>query len=137
MLVQQQVRHDDMTTNSEQSKLSARSVLVVEDEYYLAIEVAEQIERDGGSVIGPFATAGEGLASLADRTPDCALVDINTGEGPSFVLADALLAQGVPFAFLTGYDAGSVPDRFSGIERVQKPAHTRTVIEALSKLAAG
>lgn len=126
-----------MTTDPKPSKLSGRSVLVVEDEYYLAIELAEQIERGGGSVVGPFATAGEGLASLGDSTPDCALVDINTGEGPSFVLADALLSQGVPFAFLTGYDAGSVPDRFSGIERIQKPAQTRTVIEALAKLRAG
>lgn len=126
-----------MDTVPERSKLAGMSVLVVEDEYYLATEMAEQIERVGGSVLGPFATADEGLAALADGLPDCALVDINTGDGPSFVLADALLAKSVPFTFLTGYDASSVPGRFSGIERVEKPAQTRTVIEALSRLRAG
>lgn len=126
-----------MSTKPKRPDLSGMSVLVVEDEYYLAMEMAEQIERVGGSVLGPFATADDGLAGLSGRKPDCALVDINTGEGPSFVLADALLARALPFAFLTGYDAGSVSDRFSGIERVEKPAQTRTVIEALSRLRPG
>ncbi|HTV79764.1 MAG TPA: hypothetical protein VMF03_16035 [Steroidobacteraceae bacterium] len=125
-----------MTTDLERSALSGMSVLVVEDEYYVATEMAEQIERVGGSVIGPFATSDEAFAELTHSAPDCALLDINTGSGPSFELADALLAQGVPFAFLTGYDGGSVPQRFSAVERVQKPAQSRTVIAALSKLRA-
>lgn len=125
-----------MTSAPAPSDLSGMSVLVVEDEYYLAADVAQQVTRAGGLVIGPFASAHDGLAGLTDNTPDCALVDINTGEGPSFVLADALLAQGVPFAFLTGYDAGTVPDRFRGIDRIEKPAHDRSVIAVLSKLRA-
>lgn len=115
-------------------RLSGTKVLVVEDEYYQAIEVVEEIVRIGGSVAGPYSTTEEGVASLAAALPDCALIDINTGNGLSFTLADALLARGVPFAFLTGYDAGSIPERFGEVRRIEKPADVRTVMKALSDL---
>lgn len=124
-----------MTTIDQKGpNLSGRSVLVVEDEYYLATDIAKQVQRSGGTVVGPFATSEEGLVSLSEHLPDCALVDINTGAGPSFDLADALLAQGVPFAFLTGYDAQSIPDRLRGVQRVEKPAPHQKVMDVIAGL---
>lgn len=109
-------------------------MLVVEDEYYLATDIAQQVRRSGGTVIGPFATYEEGLASLSEGLPQCALVDINTGDGPSFELADALIAQAVPFAFLTGYDAGSIPERLSDVQRIEKPASNQKIIATIAAL---
>lgn len=123
-----------MVGKSRTVDLSNARVLLVEDEYYLAVELAEAIQRSGGKVNGPFATAEEGVASLAADIPDRALVDINTGGGPSFALAEALLERGVPFAFLTGYDADAIPSRFGEVERIEKPADSRIVLEALSLL---
>lgn len=120
--------------NQAEQDLAAFSVLVVEDEYFIAAEMAELLQKAGAMVVGPFSTAVEGLAHLNNVEPDCALVDINTGDGPSFELADALVLRGVPFLFLTGYDAGSVPDRFSKIPRIEKPADERKVIAELIKL---
>ncbi|TKV40910.1 hypothetical protein A0U87_23170 [Sphingobium sp. MP9-4] len=114
--------------------LAALSVLIVEDEYFIAAEMTELLQKAGATVVGPFATAGEGLAQLNQVMPDCALVDINTGNGPSFELADALVLHGVPFLFLTGYDAGTVPDRFSKIARIEKPADEREVLAELIEL---
>lgn len=124
-----------MARKSNLARLSGMAVLIVEDEYYLAIELAEEIERSGGSVIGPYATAEEGTASLADSHPACALIDINTGDGPSFVLADALARNGIPFVFMTGYDAEVIPERFSQVRCVQKPADRQTAMEILANLA--
>lgn len=123
-------------THVDQSRpdLSGTSVLIVEDEYYLATDIAQQVRRSGGTVIGPFATFEEGLTSLGEGRPQCALVDINTGDGPSFELADALVAQAVPFAFLTGYDAGSIPGRLSDVQRIEKPASHQKVIDTIVAL---
>ncbi len=123
-----------MVRNPSLARLSDTAVLVVEDEYYLAIELAEQIERSGGSVIGPYATAEEGTASLEDELPACALIDINTGDGPSFALADALVQKGIPFVFMTGYDAEVIPARFSQFACVQKPSDSHTAMQALANL---
>lgn len=117
--------------------LTGRSILVVEDEFYLALEMQEEIERAGGVVVGPFADVGTGLASLARDSADCALIDINLGDGPTFEMADALQACGVPFVFLTGYDRSVVPERFHDIQCVQKPATIAMLLQTLERQLAG
>lgn len=113
--------------------LSGMSILVVEDEFYLAADIAEQIERLGGTVLGPCPDALAGVAEL-DSSPHFAIVDINVGQGPSFEMAEALTKRGVPFLFLTGYDAATIPSEFAHIERIAKPADTSRVIEAIARL---
>ena len=114
--------------------LSGLRILVVEDEFYLAMEMQDEIERAGGAVIGPYGDLDAGLASLKQGLADCALLDINLGVGPSFEIADALRAEGVPFIFLTGYDASAIPDRFSDVQRVQKPANVSTILHMLAHI---
>lgn len=117
------------------ANLSGTNVLVVEDEFYLATEIAEQIERAGGSVLGPCPDAYSGIKAL-DAHPDCAVLDINLGQGPSFEIARALKEQGVPFLFLTGYDAAVIPSEFAHIERIPKPTDGYRVIDAIAGLTA-
>lgn len=123
-----------MTEDDRKAPLSNATVLIVEDEYYQAIEVAEAIEHSGGIVVGPYATEGEGMASLAHVAPDCALLDINTGRGPSFMLAEALIERDIPFAFLTGYDTASIPKRFEQVRRIEKPSDVRAMVDVLAAL---
>jgi len=123
-----------MGTDMAHPSLAGTTVLIVEDEFYLAVEMRNEIEDFAGTVIGPFANPEDAIASLAEGTPDCALIDINLGEGPSFIMADALLAREVPFAFLTGYDAGSIPMRFRDVTRIEKPTTRIRIIEALMRL---
>lgn len=114
--------------------LAGRKVLIVEDEFYLATEIAEQVERAGGIVLGPFRDASASLEHL-DAGPDCAVVAINLGQGPSFMVAEALQRHGVPFLFLTGYDAAMIPPQFAHVERIEKPANTSRVIDAIARLS--
>lgn len=113
--------------------LSGLRILVVEDEYYLAADIADQIERLGGTVLGPCPDAAAGVAEL-DSGPHCAIIDINLGEGPSFEVAEALAETGVPFLFLTGYDAATIPAQFAHVERIEKPGETSRVVEAVARL---
>jgi DNA-binding LytR/AlgR family response regulator len=115
--------------------LDGVDVLVVEDEFYLAAEVKELVERAGGGVVGPFAQVAAALAAMAAARPDCAIVDVNLGQGATFELADALVAQAIPFAFLTGYDASMLPARFEGTPRIEKPAELSAIVAELRRLA--
>lgn len=116
--------------------LSNLTILVVEDEFYLAVEMQDEIERAGGIVIGPCADLPDALEMLAAGGIDHALIDINLGAGPSFDLADALRARKIPFTFLTGYDASAIPARFDDVKRVQKPVNLATLLQTIAHLNA-
>ncbi len=115
--------------------LGGATVLVIEDEFYLAMDVKEGIEEAGGRVRGPWPDAAAGIRELRRGLPDCAVVDINLGEGPSFGIAEELKRRNVPFLFLTGYDAPSIPPGFADIERIEKPAGPDRIVEAVARLA--
>src|ERR1700712_981828 len=63
-------------------------------------------------------------------SPQCAVVDINLGEGASFAGASALQNKGVPFVFVTGYDDLVIPAAFSNVPRLRKPVELRQVVRA-------
>lgn len=125
--------------------VTERPILVVEDEYLLATDLALQIADDGGSVIGPALSMHEARELLRD-TVDIggAVLDVKLDQHDTFDLADALVREGIPFVFYTGYRSLVIPDRFIGIPRVIKPAGWRQVkqglmiaIERLSKTGSG
>ena len=115
--------------------LTGAGILVVEDEYYLAMELKEAIERAGGTVLGPCPDAAAAHAAMEGQSPACAVLDINLGEGPSFALAETLAGRGVPFLFLTGYDSASIPPALAGVERIEKPADIGRVVATVGRLA--
>jgi two-component SAPR family response regulator len=115
--------------------LAGIEVLVVEDEYHLAFELKALVEGAGGRVAGPFADAAGAIAQLDRHRPDCGVVDVNLGSGISFAAADALVDRAIPFLFLTGYDAAALPDRFTGVDRIEKPADLARVLRKLAVLA--
>ena len=49
------------------------------------------------------------------------MLDINLGDGMVYTVAEILTERGVPFVFVTGYDADSVDSRFAGVPILQKP----------------
>ena len=108
------------------------SVLVVEDEFLVADELGRELESHGARVVGPVATVADALAAVADEAPlDAAVLDVNLGGTPVFPVADALVARGVPFVFLTGYDRWALPSDYAGIASCEKPANLPDVAKAL------
>jgi PAS domain S-box-containing protein len=96
-------------------------VLLVEDEALVAMMIQETLIDFGFQVIGPVSTASEALASARNSHFDAAVLDINLGDGLVYTVAEILGKRGVPFVFVTGYDADSVDPRFSGVPVLQKP----------------
>jgi CheY-like chemotaxis protein len=113
--------------------LAGRRILVVEDEYVLAADVAQALEELGAVVVGPAATAERALALVAgeDRL-DGAVLDIDLGGERAYSVADALVARGVPFVFATGYDHWVVPAAHAQAPRCEKPVDTTVLTRTLS-----
>lgn len=95
--------------------LAGRRVLVVEDDYLLALELVLTVEDAGGEVVGPALSVAEAL-ELLDPSPCVASLDVQLGQETSSPIADELARRGVPFVFVTGTP-----------ERIAAPHHTRPI----------
>jgi len=116
---------------------TGQRVLVLEDDYFLAMDAAAALRGAGGTVLGPFADERSALEQVASGNPTAALLDINLGTGQSFETARALARRKVPFIFLTGYDADIIPAEFSTVQRFQKPAESKNLLNCLGRVLRG
>ncbi len=112
--------------------LTGRRILIVEDEYFVADDLANDLRRMGAEVIGPVGNVAEALA-LVGSTPDLdgAVLDINLHGQMSYPVAALLLTAGTPFLFATGYDAWTVDDAYRHVARYEKPVRPLDVVTAL------
>ena len=114
--------------------LRGRRLLLVEDEYMIAADLALSLEHYGVEVVGPAGSVEDALALIeADRAIDAAVLDINLGGERVYPVAEALVRRGVPFVFATGYDAWAVPPAYAEAPRCEKPVD----VGALARLLAG
>jgi DNA-binding response OmpR family regulator len=112
--------------------LSGRRILIVEDEYLIASEMATALDDAGAEVIGPTAHLHEALELLDTGVPlDGAVLDIHLHGVTSFPLVDILVRRGVPVIFATGYGSESIPDRYRDIGRCEKPVDAAAILRAL------
>jgi DNA-binding response OmpR family regulator len=111
--------------------LDGKRVLVIEDDYYLATDQAATIKTAGGTVVACTANPDEAHALMEREQIDCALVDINLGNGPAFETAQALRDHHIPFIFTTGYDAAVVPNEFRNVVRLEKPFDHKKLLTTL------
>lgn len=121
---------------SAKADLSGKRVLVVEDDYFLAVDAQRALQSVGAEVVGPFPHEADAMTAIEADGLRAALVDINLGEGPAFNTAKALRAAGVPFIFLTGYDQGVIPAEFADVPRFEKPVELSKVIHAVAEMTA-
>lgn len=127
-----------METIAEPDPLAGCCILVVEDEYYLAEDLGRAARQRGAEVIGPAPTRDRACELLhrAERV-DFAVLDINLRGETVYEVADALEVRGVPFVFATGYNPGTIPDRFGHVACWTKPVDPDDLLRALPKLRAG
>lgn len=120
------------------SSISGRRVLVVEDEYLIASDLASWLEEQGAEVLGPVPTVEDAIALLeVDPLPDVAVLDINLGSEQVFPVADRLKAADVPFVFVTGYDARLIPARYDDAPRSLKPLDRGRLLRSLAEVLQG
>lgn len=117
--------------------LLGRRVLIVEDRFLIAAELADQVRRMGGRVIGPSPDLESAEAILAREGADLALLDINLRDEDVYPLARQLEAAGVPFMFLTGYEGEALPAHWRARPRITKPIVPSELRAEILKLSHG
>jgi DNA-binding response OmpR family regulator len=113
------------------SFLSGKSILLVEDEFLLALQLEELLQSHGGTVRGPYRSLDDALKAAQRQDFDFAILDINLSGTMVYPLADELLARGIPFLFLTGYSQANLPEQFRGVTRLNKPCDPAQLIATL------
>jgi CheY-like chemotaxis protein len=115
-------------------------VLLVEDNYIIALDLAELVRESGAEPVGPVASVRDALAKVDEGGVEAAILDINLGEENALGLAGVLRERAIPFAFATGYSPDDVlPPEQAGVPVLAKPysaAEVRATLEQLKSLAA-
>ena len=107
-------------------------VLVVEDEFIIALDVAETVRDLGYALEGPYADKEHAFHAIEHDLPDCAILDVFTGDGEVYPLADALTEAGVPIIFHSGHVSPSeVRARYPGAWACAKPCSPDKLIDVL------
>lgn len=118
------------------SGISGLTVMVVEDEYLIALNLEMALEEYGARVVGPFPRVPEALDHLASQgPPDIAVLDINVAGTPVFPVAERLADENVPFVFATGYDKWTIPPAFGDVPRLSKPTDPAQLVKSLMRAA--
>ncbi len=119
---------------SRHEMLAGLRVLVVEDSYLIAEHVSDLLVQHGAKVVGPVGKLDSGLKLVEEGTPvDGALLDVNLDGEFCFPIASALQERHVPFAFLTGYDDGTIiPRDFAGAPRLGKPLDEAQLVRTVA-----
>jgi len=112
-------------------------VMIVEDDPFIAFDLAEQLEAAGLSTTGIAATVGEALDLFNRKSCDIAILDINLGDETASPIARLLADQEIPFVAVTGYSRDQVPPEFSDAPILSKPVRIEKLVAALRARVGG
>jgi two-component sensor histidine kinase/ActR/RegA family two-component response regulator len=119
-------------TAAEVERTSAKRVLLVEDEALIGLMMVDILGELGFSVLGPITNLGAAVAAAKEEAVDWAILDINLKGELVYPVADILLEQGVPFAFVTGYSAERIDRRYGNAPILQKPLQKQDLQRVLA-----
>ena len=116
------------------SPLRGARVLLVEDQFLIALDVETMLLAAGAVEVETCATLAEAEARLRDFTPDIAVLDVQLGADTSEPLALRLQAQGVPFAFASGFSELDMPAGLQDAPLLRKPYGSSDLVAVLAGL---
>jgi len=117
--------------------LAGCSILVVEDEAMVALEIELALQDMGAEVVGPASRLEEALATItkASAVIDAAILDVDLHGRDVFPVAEVLQSQGVPFLFHTGHGSReALQQRFGDVPVCTKPTLTEDLLEVVESL---
>ncbi|GAA4503485.1 HWE histidine kinase domain-containing protein [Gluconacetobacter tumulicola] len=115
--------------------LKDQSILVLEDEFIIAMELEDVLGTEHGARVHIASTLQDAFDILNNHAVDLAILDVNIDGESSLPVARALSEGGIPFLFATGYgSASSAIEAFPGVSVLAKPYTMSSVVAALDKM---
>ncbi|KWV91867.1 response regulator [Erythrobacter sp. YT30] len=114
----------------------ATSVLIIEDEPLISMQLEDLVSSLGHEIFGTAATRSQAAELLGDKTPGLVLADIQLADGSSGLDAvdDILEIASMPVIFITAYPERLLTgDRPEPTYLVTKPFQEQTVRAAISQ----
>ena len=103
------------------------TVLILEDDPLIALDMAATIEDDGDAKVVMAGTLTE-ATKLNLSELDLAILDVNIGAQTSYAFARQLLDAGIPFAFASSSQQSATPDDLSAAPFLAKPCSRSKVL---------
>ncbi len=108
-----------MSTSTDHNRLK---LLIVEDEFMIATQVARYFVERGAEVVGFAPTASKAHQIIQGGPPfDAAILDIRLRDVEAFEVADLVRRAGACLIFYTAMDPAKLPERFRNAPVVSKP----------------
>jgi DNA-binding response OmpR family regulator len=125
--------------SSAASNGGARTILVVEDEFLIAMELAEVLEDSGFEVLGPVSTVQAALKLLDQHSPHAAVLDLSLRNEMVTPVAQVLRRMKVPFVIASAFGAALWPRdaALDGVQNLGKPTPPKALITAMRGLVRG
>ncbi len=99
-------------TKKANMSLEKKDILIVEDEYILATDIAEKASKAGFKNYTIVTSIEEATGYISKQMPDLVLLDISLGDGDGTALAESVLnTKQIPFIYITSYDEGDYFER--------------------------
>jgi CheY-like chemotaxis protein len=117
--------------NSAADKFCGQRVLIVEDEYFVAQDIADYFCGLGAKIQGPVGSVAEALRLLDTVEVQGAILDINLRGERVYPVADLLRRKQVPFVFASGYGGELELDAYADVPRCIKPVEFAVLAKAL------
>lgn len=116
-------------------RLAGKRVLVVEDEIFIAYDIATSLSEAGAEIVGPCGNLDQACAVAASADIDLAILDIDLAGREVFPAAEILQRRDIAFLFHSGRpDRERLADEFAHVPVFIKPVSMDTLIEGLSNL---
>jgi CheY-like chemotaxis protein len=101
--------------------LKGLRLLVVEDQFFVAMEVNDLISSLGAEVVGPYGRLNQALDAVQRQAVDGGVLDVKLDSEKSYPIADVLMDSGRPVLLVTGGDTEGMPEKYRVLPCLLKP----------------
>lgn len=115
--------------------LAGCRILLIEDEFLIALDIVDALEAAGAEVSGPHATLAAAQEAALNEMADFAILDIDLKGEEVYPAAEQLRGRSIPFLFYTGQpERETLRNRFAEIPVFEKPSSPEMLVRQIASL---
>ncbi|UVK54909.1 response regulator [Mesorhizobium sp. AR02] len=110
---------------------TAISVVLLEDEPLIAIDIEDQLQSAGFNIVKVLSTCADALEWLQNHSPDIAILDLELRDGACEAVAHMLMDRKIPFIIHSGILPQLHDPIFLSGQWVMKPSAPEELAKAI------